>query len=116
MLRSPKKAHRPRPDFCSKLALNQLVISGELIALEGLRYTPAGVARVALTLSHVSQQPEANGMRQVQCEVNALAFAGVAEKVAGFAPGQHVKVRGFLASRSLRSRQLVLHINDIILE
>lgn len=95
---------------------NQVVISGELIALESMRYTPAGVARVALTLSHSSQQPEADGMRQVRCEVNALAFAGVAEKAAKFEVGQAVKVRGFLAQQSIRSRQLVLHINDIILE
>ncbi len=98
------------------MARNQVVISGELIALEGLRYTPAGVARVALTLSHSSQQPEADGLRQVRCEVNALAFAGVAEEAAKFAVGQTVKVRGFLAQQSIRSRQLVLHINDIILE
>ena len=98
------------------MARNQVVISGELIALDGLRYTPAGVARVALTLRHNSQQPEANGLRQVQCEVNALAFADVADKAARFAIGQTVKVRGFLARQSIRSRQLVLHINDIILE
>ena len=99
-----------------QLARNQVVISGELIALEGLRYTPAGVARVALTLSHTSQQSEANGLRQVQCEVNALAFAEVADKVSRFAVGQNILVRGFLAQQSIRSRQLVLHINDIILE
>jgi len=98
------------------LALNQVVISGELTALESLRYTPAGVARVALTISHSSQQSEANGLRQVQCEVNALAFDKVAEKAVRFAVGQKVKVRGFLARQSMRSRQLVLHINDIILE
>jgi primosomal replication protein N len=98
------------------LARNQVVISGELIALESLRYTPAGVARVALTLRHSSQQSEAEGLRQVQCEVEALAFAKVAEKATGFAIGQFVKVRGFLAQRSMRNRQLVLHINDIILE
>ena len=98
------------------MARNQVVISGELIALDGIRYTPAGVARVALILRHTSQQPEADGLRQVQCEVNALAFAGVAEKAAQFAVGQTVKVRGFLAQQSIRSRQLVLHINDIILE
>jgi primosomal replication protein N len=40
----------------------------------------------------------------------------VAEKAAKFAVGQTVKVRGFLAQQSIRSRQLVLHINDIILE
>lgn len=69
-----------------------------------------------MTLRHSSEQSEAEGLRQVECEVDALAFAGVAEKAAGFAVGQSVKVRGFLAQRSLRNRQLVLHINDIILE
>ena len=71
---------------------------------------------MALTLSHRSQQSEANVERQVQCEVQALAFAEVAEKVARYAVGQQVKLRGFLAQQSIRSRQLVVHINDIILE
>ncbi len=69
-----------------------------------------------MTLRHSSQQPEAEGLRQVECEVEALAFAGAAEKAAGFAVGQFVKVKGFLAQRSMRNRQLVLHINDIVLE
>jgi primosomal replication protein N len=98
------------------LSLNQVVISGELTALEGLRYTPGGVARVALTLSHNSQQTEANVLRQVRCEVSALAFAEAAEKASGFELGQNVTVRGFLAQQSIRSRQLVLHINEIFME
>ena len=98
------------------MALNQVVISGKLIALDGVRYTPAGVARVALKLSHVSRQTEAGSDWQVQCEIDALAFAEVAEKAARFAAGQEVRIKGFLAPRSLRNRQLVLHINDIVLE
>lgn len=98
------------------MARNQLVISGEIVVLESMRYTPAGVARVALTLSHRSQQCEANVERQVQCEVQALAFAEMADKVSRFAVGQQVKIRGFLAQQGLRSRQLIVHINDIILE
>lgn len=98
------------------MARNQLVISGEIVAIESMRYTPAGVARMALTLRHRSEQIEANVQRQVQCEVQALAFAEVADKVRQFAVGQQVKVRGFLAQQSIRSRQLIVHINDIILE
>ena len=98
------------------MARNQLVISGEIVALESKRYTPAGVARVALTLSHRSEQSEANVQRQVRCEVQALAFAELADRVAQFEIGQQVKVRGFLAQQGLRSRQLIVHINDIILE
>lgn len=98
------------------MSRNQLVVSGEIIALESKRYTPAGVARVAMTLSHRSEQTEANVVRQVQCEIQALAFAEVAEKVTRFAVGQQVKIRGFLAQQGMRSRQLIVHINDIILE
>jgi primosomal replication protein N len=96
--------------------LNQVVISGELTEVGSLRYTPAGMARVALTLKHASQQSEAYGLRQAQCEVSALAFADVADKAATFAVRQNIKVRGFLARQSIRSRQLILHINEIILE
>jgi hypothetical protein len=65
-----KKAWQQQFDYW-QLARNQVVISGELAL----------------------QQFEANGMRQVQCGVNALAFAGVADKVAQFAAGQNVIVR-----------------------
>ncbi len=98
------------------MSRNQLVVSGEIIALESKRYTPAGVARIAMTLSHRSEQTEANVVRQVRCEIQALAFAEVAEKATRFAVGQQVKIRGFLAQQGMRSRQLIVHINDIILE
>ncbi|MDD3884584.1 MAG: primosomal replication protein N [Gallionella sp.] len=98
------------------MARNQVVISGELIALETVRFTPAGIASIALTLRHVSQQIEAGEFRQLQCEIEAVAFAEAAQKVAGFSVGQTVRVKGFLAQRSLRNRHLVLHVNDIVLE
>lgn len=95
---------------------NQVVIGGELVTLESLRYTPAGVARVELTLRHVSIQPEAGGSRQVQCDIEALAFAEAATKASRLVTGQIVEIQGFLAPRSLRNRQLVLHVNDINLK
>ena len=98
------------------MARNQVVISGELIVREEVRFTPAGIASVALTLRHASEQSEAGESRQVQCSIHAVAFAEAARKVAGFSTGQTVRVKGFLAQRSLRNRQLVLHVNDIILE
>ncbi len=69
-----------------------------------------------MTLRHQSNQSEAGSERKVQCEVDVVALAGSAEKAQAFTLGQTVKVKGFLAQRSMRSRQLVLHINDIILE
>ena len=54
--------------------------------------------------------------RQVQCEIPALAFGTVAKQASILQPGQRVKAEGFLAQRSLRIGQLVMHIDNITLE
>ncbi len=95
---------------------NRLVISGQLIELDGLRYTPAGVERIEMKIRHASTQHEAGAPRQVQCEVNALALGEAARQAARLQAGQQVKAEGFLAQRSLRSMQLVMHIEKIELE
>jgi primosomal replication protein N len=95
---------------------NRLVIAGQLIELDTLRYTPAGVKRIAMKIRHVSEQQEAGELRKVQCEVTALALGEAAAQAAGLQTGQQVKAEGFLAQRSLRNTQLVLHIEKIKLE
>jgi len=66
-------------------------------------------------MRHTSMQQEAGMQRQVQCEVPALALGELARKLAGVQPGQLLKAEGFLAQRSLKSTQLVLHIDNVIL-
>jgi primosomal replication protein N len=95
---------------------NRFVVDGELVELDGLRYTPAGVARIALKIRNVSTQQEAGMPRQVQCEIPALAFGAAAKQASVLQVGQRVKAEGFLAQRSLRIAQLVMHIDNIILE
>ncbi|HKB61102.1 MAG TPA: primosomal replication protein N [Gallionellaceae bacterium] len=95
---------------------NRLVIAGQLVELDTLRYTPAGVARLEMKIRHVSTQVEAGTERQVQCEITALALGEAARQAAPLQTGQQVKVQGFLAQRSMRSTQLVLHIEKIKLE
>jgi len=51
--------------------------------------------------------------RQVQCEVPALALGEAAQQVSRLQPGQQVVAEGFLAQRSLKIAQLVLHIDNI---
>ncbi len=91
------------------------MIEGEVVELEGLRYTPAGLARMAFKLRHSSMQQEAGMQRQVQCEVPALALGEAAQMVSRLRPGQRVRAEGFLAQRSQKIAQLVLHIDNIIL-
>ncbi len=97
------------------LSSNRCVIEGEISELEGLRYTPAGLSRLAFKLRHSSTQQEAGMQRQVQCEVPALALGEAAEQVSRLQSGQSVRIEGFLAQRNLKSTQLVLHVENIIL-
>ncbi len=89
------------------------MLSGNLIELDALRHTPAGIPVVNFRLSHASEQIEAGNMRAVQCEVAGVAFERDARLMAAAKLGMQVKVTGFLASKSRDSKQLVLHATNI---
>ncbi len=93
--------------------MNRLVLSGEVTEVADLRYTPAGIPVLAFTLKHASRQMEAGMQRQVECEVPAVAMASLAEAAKGLQVGSAVNAAGFLAKKSLNSRQLILHINEL---
>jgi len=92
---------------------NKLVLSGEVLQIAELRYTPAGIPLLRLTLRHMSEQIEAGMKRKIECEIPAVAMAQLAEQAKGINVGTVVKVSGFLAKRSLNSRQLVLHLDKL---
>ena len=110
----PKK--RPSPLLRDGVSCNRLVIGGQLVELDDLRYTPAGVPRIEMTIRHASTRDEAGVPRKVQCEVPALALGEVAGQAASLKVGQQVRAEGFLVQRSMRSTQLVMHIDKIKLE
>lgn len=87
-------------------------MSGELTAIEPLRYTPAGIPLVSFRLLHRSQQAEAGLKRQVECEVNGVAMAEVAVALSRLKPGQAARLTGFLNRRNRMSAQLVFHATD----
>ncbi|HBA08889.1 MULTISPECIES: primosomal replication protein N [Methylotenera] len=91
--------------------MNKLVIQAEVVQIEPLRYTPAGIPLLSVVLRHVSEQIEAGMKRKVECEVNAVVLGDLALK--GLKQGVQILAQGFLAKRSLKSTQLVMHINDI---
>lgn len=93
--------------------MNRLVLAGEVTEVAELRYTPAGIPLLAFTLRHASQQSEAGMKRQVECEVSAIAMAQLAEQARHLRVGSQARVAGFLARKSLNSRQLILHINEL---
>jgi primosomal replication protein N len=93
------------------LNLNQLVLQAEVAQIEPLRYTPAGIPLLSVVLRHVSDQVEAGMKRKVECEINAVVLGDLALK--GLKLSTQIRVTGFLARRSLKSTQLVMHINHI---
>lgn len=91
--------------------MNQLVLQAEVVQIEPLRYTPAGIPLLSVVLRHVSEQVEAGMKRKVECELNAVALGDLA--LQGLQAGAQILATGFLAKRSLKSTQLVMHINHI---
>jgi primosomal replication protein N len=92
--------------------MNQLVLKAEVVQIEPLRYTPAGIPLLSVVLRHASEQIEAGMKRKVECEVNAVALGNLATHKL-LTVGLHIQASGFLAKRSLKSTQLVMHINHI---
>ena len=54
--------------------------------------------------------------RQVKCDIPALAFGAAAQQASRLQLGQRVQANGFIAQRSLRIAQLVMHIDNITLK
>lgn len=87
------------------------MLNATVVKLEPLRYTPAGIPLLSIVLSHVSEQVEAGMKRKVDCEVNAVVLGDLTKQTLNV--GQQIVATGFLAKRSLKSTQLVMHINHI---
>ncbi|HEY5896477.1 MAG TPA: primosomal replication protein N [Burkholderiales bacterium] len=95
------------------MAQNRLELSGRLLELGALRYTPAGVAALEFKLAHESEQDEAGGKRKVQAEISAIAFETEARLMVGRPLGSEVRLAGFLSAKSKRSKRLMLHVTNI---
>ncbi|MCM8564347.1 primosomal replication protein N [Thauera linaloolentis] len=93
--------------------LNELRLDARVAELLPLRRTPAGIPVANCVLAHESKQVEAGLARDVSVEMQAVAVGDLAGVLAMAKPGAAVRISGFLAARSLRSRSPVLHLNTI---
>jgi primosomal replication protein N len=93
--------------------LNKLVLSGEVVQIEPLRYTPAGLPLLSFVVRHASEQLEAGIKRKVECEMAVVAIGDIARQAQNIQLSSQVKLAGFIAKRSLKSTQLVLHLNAL---
>jgi primosomal replication protein N len=88
-------------------------VTGKIVELSALRYTPAGIPVVEFKLDHESEQDEAGAKRKVTAQISAVAFEAQARLVSQRNMGSEVRLEGFLSARTKRSKKLVLHVTNI---
>ena len=96
--------------------MNKWVLQAVVFKIEPLRYTPSGIPLLSLVLQHDSEQLEAGMKRKVGCEVNAVILGALTLEQftkLKIEVGSQIVATGFLAKRSLKSTQMVMHINHI---
>ena len=96
---------------------NQLVLSGTVTELTGVRYTPAGVPHQSFMLEHRSRQEEAGVPREVLCRIKVEARGeGPVAALANLTVSDRVTVTGFIARSHFKdtaATRLVLHAQTI---
>lgn len=91
---------------------NKLVIRATLVEQKELRYTPAGYAVFEGNFHYSGEVYEAEALRKVQMEFTALSFSNTALRLSKLKNGDTITMTGFLATRSMRSTRLTVHITE----
>ena len=91
---------------------NRLTLDVTVTGRGAIRYTPAGLTAIDCTLRHESVQEEAGGERRVECELFAVAFGRVAERLARLPMGITFRCEGFLARRYRTGVTVALHVTS----
>jgi len=94
-------------------AQNRLAIEGSITELKPLRHTPAGLPVLNFRIAHASEQVEADMARKVEVELAVVALGSTATLLSGAKPGDALRLDGFLAAKSAKSGQPVLHVERI---
>ncbi|HIU84878.1 MAG TPA: primosomal replication protein N [Candidatus Aphodousia gallistercoris] len=92
--------------------VNRIELFAEFTQKAQMRYTPSGVAVLEVVLHHVSVVKEAGVDRKLEFDFPAKACGDIALALDKEPLGSVFKLSGFIAPRSQRSRQLIVHITQ----
>ena len=92
--------------------MNRLVLSAQLVERGALRYTPAGLPALDLSLKHESEVSEDGQPRKVSIEMNALAIGAITRPLGTMALGSDGLFGGFVAA-ARNGRGLRFHITEV---
>lgn len=77
--------------------INQCVLTGQVIAIDPIRYTPAGVLRCRIWVEHRSRQLENNHPQEVMAKI-AVQLVGDhwTATIKQLQPGAQLRIQGYL--------------------
>ena len=92
--------------------MNRFLLSATLVQRSALRYTPAGLPALDLTLKHESEVSEDGQPRKVSMEMKAVAIGAITRPAAALSLGSSAHFAGFLGA-TRNGRGLVFHITAV---
>ena len=92
--------------------MNRLVLQATLVQRQAMRYTPAGLPALDLSLAHSSTVSEDGQPRQVSFEMRAVAIGGVTRSLQPLPLGSTGRFGGFLTSQR-NGRGLLFHVTEV---
>ncbi len=92
--------------------MNRLVLTAQIAERGAMRYTPAGLPAVDLSLKHESQVTQNGSARQVSMEIKARAVGDITQRLAALEMGSQHGFAGFLGSQR-NGRGVVFHVTEI---
>jgi len=88
------------------------VLTAQLLERGALRYTPAGLPALDLSLKHESQVTQDGTARQVFFEIKARAIGAITQQAATLELGSTHGFAGFLGS-ARNGRGIVFHVTEL---
>jgi primosomal replication protein N len=92
--------------------MNRLVLQAQLVERAAVRYTPAGLPALDISLKHASEVSEDGQNRKVSLEIRAVAIGAITRQVGQLAVGSEAQFAGFLTA-ARNGRGLVFHVTAI---
>ena len=92
--------------------MNRLVLQAQLLERGAVRYTPAGLPALDLSLRHESLLTEAGHPRTVSVEIRAVAIGDITQALSKLAIGSEMGFAGFISAQR-NGRGVVFHVTEL---
>ena len=92
--------------------MNRLVLTAQLVERGAVRYTPAGLPALDLSLKHESEVTQDGATRKVSMEIRARAIGAITQRMLALEIGSIHGFAGFLGSQR-NGRGIVFHVTEL---